>query len=178
MDELLDILDSKGYFIGKTALKSVAHRDGLFHQTVHIWFYTADGQVLLQQRGKNKLTYPLFWDVSVAGHIVAGEQIETAALREIKEEIGLKITKDALEKVGTFKSEQLHTNGLKDYEFHHCFLCELKKNLKVLKRLKLVPLYSFFADCIQGSNTATHVPHSQKYFKAVLAAVSAKVMKL
>ena len=81
MDELIDILDSNGDFTGKTAMKSEAHKNGWFHATVHIWFYTTDGKILLQQRGKHKETHPLLWDVSVAGHVGAGEAIETSAIR-------------------------------------------------------------------------------------------------
>ncbi len=58
MDELLDILDTDGNPTGTTAMKSKAHRIGLFHATVHIWFYTSEGELLLQQRGKNKGTHP------------------------------------------------------------------------------------------------------------------------
>ena len=40
MDELIDILNAEGKPLGTSAMKSVAHREGLFHATVHIWFYT------------------------------------------------------------------------------------------------------------------------------------------
>ena len=39
-----------------------------------------------------KNIYPLLWDVSVAGHIDAGETFFEAAIRECKEEIGLTLT--------------------------------------------------------------------------------------
>ena len=89
MDELVDRLDEEGNYTGQTILKSDAHRQGIFHPTVHIWFYTNQGEILMQRRGEFKDTYPLLWDVSVAGHIGAGEDIYDAALREVKEEIGL-----------------------------------------------------------------------------------------
>ena len=42
MDELIDVLDADGNYTGETILKSVAHKNGVFHPTVHIWFYTTD----------------------------------------------------------------------------------------------------------------------------------------
>ncbi|QCX00301.1 NUDIX domain-containing protein [Aggregatimonas sangjinii] len=178
MDELLDILDANGNFTGSTAIKSLAHRDGLFHATVHIWFYTADGQVLLQQRGKDKNTHPLLWDVSVAGHVSAGEQIETAALREIEEEIGLSVGLHDLQKTGVFKSIQKHDNGSIDCEFHHTFLCELFAPFKKLRpqaseveELALISLDDFSTDVLDGQIPERYVPHASDYYRAVLSKI-------
>ncbi len=134
MDELLDILNSNGQKTGKTALKSTAHKEGLYHATVHVWVYTSDRKVLLQQRGFNKETYPGYWDVSVAGHIHAGESIEKAAIREVKEEIGLNITIDQLEKITVKKGERIHANGIVDREFYHIFLLKLTVPFSFLKK--------------------------------------------
>ena len=134
MDELIDILDSEGNFTGKTALKSEAHAQGLFHHTAHIWCYTDDGFILLQQRGKHKETYPLKWDVSVAGHIGAGEGIETGAVREVEEESGVQISIYDLEKIGVFKVEKRHSNLIFDREFNHTYLCLLDKNMALKKQ--------------------------------------------
>jgi isopentenyldiphosphate isomerase len=92
-DEYLDILDESGEFTGRTCLKSVAHKIGYFHPTIHVWFYTTRAEVLLQKRGSEKLTFPNYWDVSVAGHVGAGEAIEEAAVREVLE---LKVPLDQL----------------------------------------------------------------------------------
>src|SRR5690606_15785319 len=124
MDELIDILDSAGNLTGQTAMKSEVHKKGLLHQTIHVWFYTKNGQVLIQQRAKNKDTHPLLWDVSVAGHIGAGEEIENSAIREVQEEIGLTIDSENLQKIGVFKSIHSHHKNLIDNELHHTFLCE------------------------------------------------------
>ena len=107
MDELVDILDKKGHYTGKSVLKSEAHKKGLFHPTVHIWCYSETGKILLQQRGANKKTFPLKWDVSVAGHMASGETPEVSALREVQEEIGVVIDLSKLEKIGVEKIEKI-----------------------------------------------------------------------
>lgn len=182
MDELVDILDPEGNFVHKVALKSIAHRDGLFHNTVHIWFYTPDGKLLLQQRGKNKKTFPLLWDVSVAGHVGAGETIELSALREVEEEIGVIIAATDLQKIGVFKSEQEHPNGIKDREFHHTFLCALPVPVHKLhpqesevEALKLVELNAFATDVIKPGNSEKYVPHAINYYRDVVAAISQRL---
>ena len=96
VDELIDIVDANGKPTGKTALKSKAHKNGWYHNTIHLWLYTNKGEILLQQRSHKKTIYPLLWDVSVAGHIDAGETFTQAAIRETKEEIGLDLNGENL----------------------------------------------------------------------------------
>jgi isopentenyldiphosphate isomerase len=178
MDELVDILDSHGNSTGKTLFKSEAHRRGMFHPTVHVWLYTRGGSLLIQQRAKNKDTYPLLWDVSVAGHIGAGEDIEASAIREVAEEIGLTITQGDLLKIGVFKSVHRHSQSLVDCEFHHTFLCELKVPLQFLKKqenevaaLKLIPITQFSEETWGMANLKKYVPHGTDYYKTVIKAV-------
>lgn len=178
MDELIDILDHEGKHTGKTALKSVAHRQGMFHPTVHIWCYTPEGKLLLQQRGENKETHPLLWDVSVAGHVGAGESIIEAAIREVEEEIGLSLEPHNLKKVGVFKEVRKHREDLHDCEFHHTFITPLRVPLKELHpqakevaALKLIPLIQYTEEVWGLANTTHYVLHSNAYYKAVLTAI-------
>lgn len=182
MDERIDLLDADGKFIGKTAMKSEAHKMGWFHATVHIWFYTIDGKVLLQQRGKDKDTHPLLWDVSVAGHVGAGETIEHSAVREVKEEIGLNIHEEKLEKIGVFKSVHKHHENLTDCEFHHTFLCELNVPLTHLSQQKsevealaLVPLLQFSEETWGMAHLRKYVPHATEYYALIIKAIKERL---
>ena len=182
MDELVDILDPEGNFTGQTAMKSKAHEKGLFHPTVHVWFYTKRGQVLIQQRGKDKNSYPLLWDVSVAGHMGAGEDYEISAIREVEEEIGLQITKTDLQKIGVFKSIQEHRNGLVDCEFHHTYLSELKVPFEILKKqeteieaLAMIPLIQFSEETWGMANLKKYVPHGTEYYKTIITAIKERL---
>ncbi|WP_431006463.1 NUDIX hydrolase [Tenacibaculum sp. TC6] len=132
MDELIDIIDEKGNYTGKTCLKSEAHKYGYFHPTVHVWLYTSDVKILLQKRSLTKKVFPGLWDISVAGHISAGENIIDAALREVKEEINFDIAPEHLFKIGTRKHQVNHPNGIIDNEFHHIFIAELTTPLNNL----------------------------------------------
>ena len=133
MDELIDILTSEGKPTGKTALKSEAHKNGWFHATVHIWLFTSDEKILLQKRALTKKVFPGLWDISVAGHIGAGESILASAKREVYEEIGLGIEKEDLIKIGTRVHQVSHANGIQDNEHHHVFITELKIPIEDLK---------------------------------------------
>jgi isopentenyldiphosphate isomerase len=132
MDELIDILTPEGKPTGKTALKSEAHKNGWFHATVHIWLFTSDEKILLQKRAMTKKVFPGLWDISVAGHIGAGEDVLTSAKREVLEEIGLELEDKNLIKIGTRIHQVSHPNGIKDNEHHHVFIVELKTSLSEL----------------------------------------------
>ena len=136
MDEFIDILTAEGLPTGNTALKSEAHKKGWFHATAHIWFFTSDHQILLQKRALTKKVFPGIWDISVAGHIGAGEKILQGAKREILEEIGLELQGKDLIKIGTRIHQVSHSNGIQDNEHHHVFIAELKTSVEKLSLQK------------------------------------------
>ena len=136
MDELIDILTPEGKPTGKTALKSEAHKNGWFHATVHIWLFTSDEKIVLQKRALTKKVFPGLWDISVAGHVGAGENILTSAKREVFEEVGLKLDEKDLIKIGTRIHQISHKNGIQDNEFHHVFIAELKIPVEKLRLQK------------------------------------------
>lgn len=174
-EEYIDIVTKTGKTTGKTALKSEIHSQGFYHNTAHIWFYTKEGSILLQQRAASKTIYPLLWDVSVSGHVDAGESITEGGIRETEEEIGLKIKTNDLQKVGVFECFQTYNNGIIDNEFHHTFIAELKVSLLQLKpqieeveALKLVTIDEF-KDLLKYSATNGHfVVSNLSYYKEVL----------
>ena len=132
MDELIDILTPEGKSTGKTALKSEAHKNGWFHATAHIWFFTSDEKILLQKRALTKKVFPGIWDISVAGHIGAGEEVLEGAKREVFEEIGLILEDKDFIKIGTRIHQVNHENGIQDNEHHHVFIAELKTPISEL----------------------------------------------
>lgn len=88
-EELFDIVDENGVVIG-TAPRSKCHGDpSLIHRTAHVFVFHPDGDhLLLQLRRMDKDIQPGKWDTSVGGHLDHGEDYETAARRELKEELG------------------------------------------------------------------------------------------
>ncbi|MEM8926850.1 MAG: NUDIX domain-containing protein [Bacteroidota bacterium] len=179
MDELVDILDEHGNYTGETAMKSKAHQLGLFHPTIHVWCFSKKGQVLLQQRGANKSTYPLKWDVSVAGHIGAGESPDTAAFREVQEEIGVTIKVSKLENIGIFKTEKKHSERIWDREFTHTFLyvldekTTLTKQVSEVEALEWVSLEDF--EQMAANEDKRFVPNSIERYRQVIQEIKSRL---
>lgn len=170
MDDLIDIVDENTQLTGITATKSEVHQKGWFHSTAHLWLYTNQGEILLSQRSSSKTIYPLLWDVSVAGHVDAGETIIDALIRETKEEINLSVTENELNKVGVFKCFQTYNNGIIDNEFHHSFISKLNVSIEELtpqpfevEALKLVSFKSFI-DLLENSTLNSHFISSNKSY--------------
>lgn len=182
MEEHLDILDRHGNPLGESHPKSLVHQRGFYHNTVHIWFYTNQGEILLAQRSYKKSICPGLWDVSVAGHVDAGETMEEAAIREVSEEIGLSINHHSLKKIGVFECFQDYDFGVSDNEFHHTFLCKLTNTIDTLEphpeEVESLKLVSFdeFRDLIKHIGKDNHfVPSNKLYYLKVISAIEEQI---
>lgn len=103
------------------------HERELPHRSIQAFLFNAAGELLIQRRHRDKLTFPGFWDVSCAGHVdesdyTAGPDddldhvYEAVARREIEEELGVSVE---VERIGRFGPEPgVH------YEHLHLFRAE------------------------------------------------------
>ena len=89
--ELIDIVDKNGNFTGEVMDKEEAHNKNLLHNEVAIFIINDKKQILLQKRNANKRFNPNKWGLC-AGHVDSKESLENAALRELREEIGLNLS--------------------------------------------------------------------------------------
>lgn len=126
VDEKIDVLDSRGKKTGRVAWKSEAHRLGLWHRCFHCWTLSPETPsggpyLFVQRRAAEKETWPEKLDVTVAGHLGAGEETLQGGLREVEEELRLKISANELVPLGTCRAESEMPTGL-DREFHEVFL--------------------------------------------------------
>lgn len=64
---------------------------GLFRLVVHVCIFNKKGELLIQKRQIRKGSWPDLWDLSVGGHVIAGETSQQAARREVMEELGISI---------------------------------------------------------------------------------------
>lgn len=64
---------------------------GAYHMVVHVCVFDSQGKMLIQQRQPFKHGWPNMWDVTVGGSATAGESSQTAAERELFEEIGYRL---------------------------------------------------------------------------------------
>jgi isopentenyl-diphosphate Delta-isomerase len=90
-DELFDVVNERDEVVGQ-ATRAEVHRRKLWHRAVHAWVFNAAGQVFLQKRSMLKDMAPGRWDSSCSGHLDAGESYDQAIVRELGEEIGVRLS--------------------------------------------------------------------------------------
>ncbi|MGN1338805.1 MAG: NUDIX domain-containing protein [Oscillospiraceae bacterium] len=92
-DELFDVLTEDGEHTGQRKRRGDIHRDGDWHASVHIWAARrrlGGMEFLLQKRADSKDSFPGCFDAASTGHIDAGEDAISAAVRELYEEMGIR----------------------------------------------------------------------------------------
>jgi len=89
-EEIFDVVDARDEVVDRMP-RSEVHRLGLMHRAVHVLVFNARGEVFLQKRSMKKDRQPGLWDSSASGHVDSGEQYDACAVRELCEELGLRI---------------------------------------------------------------------------------------
>src|SRR4051794_32465242 len=100
-EELLDVYDDNGRAAGQLP-RSVVHRDGHWHRVFHCLVVAQRSSgpvVVLQRRSRRVSAFPGLLDLTVAGHLVAGERPVEGA-REAQEEMGLDLSPAQLVPLG------------------------------------------------------------------------------
>lgn len=88
-EEVLEIINAEGATIGLGHRSEIHGNPSLLHKVVHVLVFDDAGELLLQKRSMNKDVAPGKWDTSVGGHVAPGEDLLTAAKREMEEELGV-----------------------------------------------------------------------------------------
>ena len=109
-EEIFDVVDEADVVIGSAGRQQV-HRELLRHRAVHVLVFDHDERILVQLRGFDKDCSPGLWDTSAGGHVDSGEDYNSAATRELYEELGV-VSETPLDNL--FKLEAEEGTG---YEF-------------------------------------------------------------
>ena len=96
--EMFDVVDENNQVVQQLPRGEV-HSRGLRHRAVHIFVINPRGDIYLQRRSHLKDVAPLKWDSSAAGHLNVGESYADAAVRELHEELGIRVENTTLSAV-------------------------------------------------------------------------------
>lgn len=124
-DHLVDIFDENYNYVG-TELKSIAHQKGLWHRVFTCIIVNKEKNTIYFQKkvsGRYVFNRPDYIDITVGGHYMAGENIETGK-REIEEETGFCIDFEDLVDLGVRQSSFSAESKYFANEFQHLFLLD------------------------------------------------------
>ncbi len=86
--EYLNVINEIDEVIGKETRQKI-HETGLWHRGVHVFLFNEQGEMLIQKRSASRASNPLRLDCSVSEHVQAGEDYAEAAIRGLREELGI-----------------------------------------------------------------------------------------
>ncbi len=116
--EIFDVVDENDVVIGQKTRDEV-HAENLLHRAVHVFIFNKRGDLLLQQRSMFKDVHPGVWGSSVSGHLDAGEDYATAAVRELDEEMGIQTESAPVEIARIAPSEATGWEHVRLYRMSH-----------------------------------------------------------
>lgn len=105
-------------------IRGDAFPEGAFHLVIHVCIFNENGEMLIQQRQPFKDGWPNMWDITVGGSAIAGDSSQTAAERELFEELGIKVDLSGIRQHLTINYEV----GFDDY-----YLIETEVDINKLK---------------------------------------------
>jgi len=91
-EEIFDVVNERDQVIDRRSRREV-HRLGLLHRAIHVLVFNSRGEIFLQKRSMTKDREPGKWDSSSSGHVDSGENYDVCAMRELREELGLIVSK-------------------------------------------------------------------------------------
>lgn len=101
MPEYQDVYDENRRKTGAICVRGVPLAPGMYRLGVRVWIRDRQGRFLLSQRHPRKVC-PLYWEPT-GGAVDAGEDSRTAGVREVWEELGLKLNPDEMTLIRTTK---------------------------------------------------------------------------
>lgn len=124
--EYVDVLDENGIQTGEIITRDEAHRLGRWHRAIIVAIVNADNRVLIQKRSLNKKKRPGMWDISVAGHVSAGQDALSASMREVGEEVKVDFRWDIAAKdfryMFSYRCEENFEDGTIERQFYDFFI--------------------------------------------------------
>ena len=125
-EELIDVLDENGIKTGQVLTRKEVHKQGLWHRIIVVAIVNEKNEILLQQRAHFKDKNPDMWDISVTGHLSAGQDSLAAATREISEEVsvslGYSVDVKDFRFMFSFRKEQYINENHFDRQYYDFFI--------------------------------------------------------
>lgn len=86
--EYFPIVDENGFVLAMSPRSYCRSGSKVLHPVVHLHILNRNGDLYLQKRSMKKKIQPGRWDTAVGGHVIYGESLMEALVRESSEELG------------------------------------------------------------------------------------------
>lgn len=94
--EIWDLYTKDRIKTHETMVRGTQITKGFYRLVVHVCIFNSQGEMLIQQRQPFKSGWSNMWDITVGGSAISGDTSQSAAEREVYEEIGYKLSLDGI----------------------------------------------------------------------------------
>lgn len=94
--EIWDLYTKDRIKTEETMVRGEKITKGFYRLVVHVCIFNSRGEMLIQQRQPFKSSWSNMWDITVGGSAISGDTSQSAAEREVYEEIGYKLSLDGI----------------------------------------------------------------------------------
>lgn len=98
--------------------KMEAHQKGLLHRAFSVFIFNESGEMLLQQRAKDKYHGARLWTNACCSHPQLGETVKESAMERLQYEMGMHCD---IEEIFSFVYNTPVENELIEHEYDHVF---------------------------------------------------------
>ena len=88
-EEIVAIVDENNTVVGAAPRKEMRAK-ALPHRATYVLVFNSRGQLYVQKRTLTKDVFPGYYDPAAGGVVLAGEEYEQGAVREVEEEMGVR----------------------------------------------------------------------------------------
>ena len=167
-NELVDGFDKNNNLIlKKISRKEIRNKKDLIKRAVDLFIVDKNNNILLEKRSKYKKSFPSKLSKTCGGCVSSGEEIFESLIREVKEEIGIILKKNYLDKKIKPNLFQFSKN---ENEWNYCYFLKLdltKKDLKIqeeeIEEIVEIPIEKFEKEF--WKNREKFIPTEDKYWK-------------
>lgn len=155
-DEPLILVNSNDEEVGFLDKETCHNGDGKLHRAFSVFIFNSEGKLLLQQRASGKRLWGGYWANTCCSHPRQGESVADAALRRLKEEVGLDAS---LRQVFSFEYHARFKDLGSEHELCHVLLgksdADPDPNTSEIDALRWVSADELDAELSQKDHTLT-----------------------
>ncbi len=144
--------------------KTEAHEKGVLHRAFSVFIVNEMGDWLMQKRAFSKYHSPGLWTNACCSHPAPGESVQEAAVRRVKEELGIQIL--APETLFYFQYQVEFNNGLYEHELDHVLLSRLTSEAFILNEEEVASV-CWLSSAVIAEQLKQHPEHFTHWFRLV-----------
>ena len=88
-DEIVAIVDENNVVVGSAPRREMRAK-ALPHRATYVLVFNSSGALYVQKRTMTKDVFPGYYDPAAGGVVLAGEEYQQGAIREVEEEMGVR----------------------------------------------------------------------------------------